>query len=165
LEIKEMSIEEKYDKLLDNHVSSWITNIALYKELGVLDKYHDFTMKLDKKMIPNFLGPIFKLGKAIAPGRTFKQLVEQMVYSKQICIPLSNNQLSWVSDREVVIRVKNCPLLLRSKDFVKKSGLNVNPEELCDDDIYETKEIAKELGVDITCEHTENGCSMTAKLK
>ena len=68
MEIKEMPLEEKYDKILDEYILSDVINYAFHKELGVVNKYHDFYVKVQKKMLPSFLGTAFKMFKAVAPG-------------------------------------------------------------------------------------------------
>ena len=70
-----------------------------------------------------------------------------------------------VSDHEAVVRIKNCPVLKRQRDLVKKAGLDVDPRFLCEIDAKINPEVAKEFGVDLTFELEENGCTTTAKLK
>jgi len=165
LAIKEMPLEEKYDRLLDDYLLAIATGYALHKELGVIDKCNDLSVKVQKKMLPSVLGPVFKLLKVLAPGRTFKQVINQSVYTFQITEPLSNIELSWVSDREAVMRIKNCERLRRSRELVKKTGLNVDPKELCEIEYQTLKEIGKEFGIDLAWELEENGCRCTGKLK
>lgn len=165
LDIKEMPLQEKYDRLLESYVLGWIRDTVLHKELGAVDKCTDLTVRMQKKMIPSTLGPASRMLKTIAPGRTFKQLTEQYVYTMQGMTPLSNIELSWVSDREAVVNVKNCPVLQKIKELVKKTGANVDPKEPCETESQINKEIVKEFGIDLAWEHTENGCRCTAKLK
>ncbi len=165
MEIKEMPSEEKFDRLLDDFLLSVITGYALHKELGVIDKYLDMSIKVNKKMLPRFLGPVFKLMNVLSPGRTFKQVINQSMYIFQEIEPLSNLELSWISDREAVLRVKNCKRLRRTRELVKKSGLNIDPKEPCEMECQTLKGISKEFGVDVTWELEENGCRITGKLK
>jgi len=165
LEIKEMPLEEKYNKLLDSYIFGWIGNYSLNKELGAVDKCIDLSVEMQKKLLPSIWGPSFKLLKALTPGRIFKQIVEQYVYTMQSAMPLSNIELSWVSDREAVLGIKNCPILQRARELVKKTGVNVDPRELCETESKINKELTKESGVDLAWKHTENGCTYTAKLK
>ncbi len=132
LSIKEMPLEEKYDRVLDDYLLSIATGYALHKELGVVDKCFDLSVKVNKKMLPRILGPVFKLLKVLAPGKTLKQVINQAVYTFQTIEPLSNIELSWVSNREAVLRIKNCERLRRTRELVKKAGLNVDPKELCE---------------------------------
>lgn len=165
MEIKEMPSEEKFDRLLDDFLLSVITGYALHKELGVIDKYLDMSIKVNKKMLPRFLGPVFKLMNVLSPGRTFKQVINQSMYIFQEIEPLSNLELSWISDREAVLRVKNCKRLRRTRELVKKSGLNIDPTEPCEMECQTLKGISREFGVDVTWELEENGCRITGKLK
>jgi len=165
LEIKEMLPEEKFDRLLDDYLLSIITAYALHKELGVVDKCLDLSIKVNKKMLPRFLGPVFKLMNVLSPGRTFKQVINQSMYIFQEIEPLSNLELSWVSDREAVLRVKNCKRLRRTRELVNKTGLNIDPKELCEIECQTLKGLSKEFGMDVTWELEENGCRITGKLK
>jgi hypothetical protein len=165
LAIKEMPLEEKYDRLLDDYLLAIASGYALHKELGVIDKSNDLWFKVQKKMLPKILGPVSKLLKVLSPDRTFKQVMNQAAYLFQTEIPLSNIELSWVSDREAVLRIKNCERLRRLRELVKKTGLNIDPKELCEIEWEALKEIAKEFGTDVTWELEENGCRSTGKLK
>jgi hypothetical protein len=165
LDIKEMPLEEKYNKLFDDYVLGMVRNIALHKELGVLDKERDLAVKVYKEMLPSILGPSFELLKVIAPGKTFEQFIEQSVYENQAYVPLSDIELSWVSDREAIVRTKDCLILQRGEELAKKTGLNVSQKELCEGCSGGTAELFKGFGVDATWEPTENGCTLTAKLK
>ena len=165
LEIKEMPLEEKYERLFDRYALAVATSYALHKELGVVDKSHDFSVKVMKKMLPSLAGVVFKVAKAISPGKAFKKAVDQYLYAIQAVNPLSNIEITWVSDREVVFRVKNCLVLKRVRDMVKKAGLDMDPKFFCDDDRKLSIEVLKEFGIDLAMELEENGCRGTAKLK
>ena len=67
LDIKEMSIEERYDRLLDDYLLDVATDYAVLKELGGVDKQLDLSVKIQKKMLPKILGSaVFKLLKVLA---------------------------------------------------------------------------------------------------
>ena len=165
MEVKEMPLEEKYDKLIDSYLMTYATSYALFKELGVEDKFLDLFVDVYKKMLPSFLGPVFKVLKAIAPGRAFRQVTDQYVYATQSMVPLSNIELTRVSDRESTVRIKDCPVLKRMKDLVKKAGLDIDPRFMCEIDVKVMPEVVKEFGIDMTMELEETGCITTAKLK
>ena len=165
MEIKEMPLEEKYDRVLDDYLLAIATGYALHKELGVVDKCLDLSIKVQKKMLPRVLGSVFKLLKVLAPGRTFKQVINQSMYTFQVTEPMSNLEISWVSDHEAVMRTKNCGRLRRTRELVKKTGLNVDPKELCEIELQTLKEIGKEFGIEVTWELEENGCTAKGKLK
>ena len=77
-------------------------------------------------------------------------------------------ELSWVSDREAVMRIKNCEELRRSREIVKKAGLNIDPKFYCKREIAmftSPEHPTKDFGLDIHIDLEENGCKMTMKLK
>lgn len=95
--------------------------MLLHKELGVVDKYYNLYVNVTKRMLPNFLGTAFKVLKATSPSRAFKQVTDQLAYIWQVTMPLSNIELIRISDREVTMRSKNCPMLKKMRDLVKKA--------------------------------------------
>jgi len=165
LAIKEMPLKEKYDKLLDQYVQDGLMNFALHKELGTMDKRNDMMLKVWKKMLPSYMGIALKVMKTIAPGTTFKKLVNSFVSFSQVTTPLSNIELTWVSDREAVMRTKDCPLLVRGRELAKKAGLDLDPKEICRNDSKNMPKMLEQFGIEVTMELEENGCRATAKLK
>jgi len=135
LAIKEMPLEEKYDKLFDFFVLYYAASYAFNKEQGTVDKWPDYLAKAMGKMMPSLMGPVVTLMRTLAPGRTFKQTVDQMMYAFQMEQPLSGLELSWVSDREAVVRMKNREMLRRLGDVVEKAGLDIDPTEVCRSEI------------------------------
>jgi len=163
-----MSLEEKYDKLYDFLALYYAASYAFNKEHGTVDKWPDYLAKVMGKMMPSFMGSVVKLMKVVSPGRTFKQSVNQMMYTFQMEQPLSGLELSWISDREAVIRMKNCEMLRRLREVVKKADLNIDPREVCKSEIamhMSPDHITKKFGMDLTCDLEENGCKWTFKLK
>jgi len=170
LSIKEMPIEERYERLLDDYISGTAVAFALLKELGVdmelgLEKNVALSVKMDKKTLPGYLGITFKVLKAITPGIAFNQVLDSFLYHSQTWHPLSSIEVTKMSGRDAVIRVKNCVLLKRMRDVVKKTGFDIDPKIICERDAKYFPELFKEFGVDIIWELEENGCRCTAKLK
>ena len=166
MEIKEMPIDERYDRLLDDYLLDIATNYGVLKELGEVDKEIDLSVKMMKKMLPKVLGsPVFKLLKILAPGRTFNQLANTWLYNAQTWHPLSTIEATNISDREVSGGIKNCVLLKRMRDIVKKTGLEIDPKFICNRDARYFPRLFKELGIDVIWNLEENGCRFTAKLK
>jgi len=163
-----MPIEEKYDKLLDFFALYYATSYAFNKEQGTADKWPDYLAKAMGKTMPSLMGSVVKLMKTVAPGKTFKQSINQMMYMFQMEQPLSDLELSWVSDREAVIRYKNCEMLRRMRKVAKKADLDIDPREVCKSEIamhMSPDHPAKKFGIDLACELEENGCKWTFKLK
>jgi len=165
LEVKEMPLREKYDRLLDEYLLSIAMGYALHKELGVVDKASDLWVKVQKNMYPGYLGMAMKVLRAITPGTAFKQAADRYFYYAQTFNPSSNLEVVRVSDRQTVTRVKNCVLLNRMRDLVKKAGLEIDPKFICEADSKILPKLAEEFGIDITLNLEENGCRATARLK
>ena len=163
--IKEMSIEEKYDMLLDQYALNAVMNFALHKEAGTMDKRNDMMLKVWKKMLPRLAGTTIKVMKTIVPGRTFRNLVNGFVSYSQSTNPLSNLEVTWVSDREALIRTKDCVELQKMRDMAKKADLDLDPKEICENDSKIMPKMFEEFGVEVTIELEENGCVARAKLK
>ena len=162
---REMPVEEKHDKLLDQYILSELMNYSLHKEMGTMDKRNAMMLKVWKRMLPSMMGVALKVMKTVAPGKTFKKMVDGFVSFSQMMVPLSNIEVTWVSDREAVMRTKNCPQLLRGRELAKKADLDIDPKEICRNDSEVMPEMLEEFGMDITMELEENGCAIRAKLK
>ncbi len=160
-----MPLKEKYGTLLDNYMLTMATDYALFEELGVVDKYFDLSVKVWKNMLPSLLGAAFKAVKAIAPGRAFKRFTRKSVYALQTFLPQSNIELTWVSSREVLVKIKNCPSLKRVRDLLEKAGLDIDPRFHCEWEAKILPEVAKEVGVDVAINLQENGCTAIGTLR
>ena len=165
LATKEMPVEEKHDKLLDQFILSELMNYALHKEMGSLDKRNAMMLKVWKRMLPSFLGIGLKVMKTVAPGKTFKKMLDGFVSLSQVMVPLSNIEVTRVSDREALVRTKNCPHLIRGRELAKKAGLDIDPKEICRNDSKTMPEMLEQFGIAATMKLEENGCVIRAKLK
>jgi len=150
LETKEMSFEEKYDKLYDQYVLTDVIAWAFAKEMGLTDKYLDYSMKVYKKMMPSIMGSAFKFIKMLAPGRAFKMFVDGLLKDGQVTEPLSNTELVSLSDREAVIKTKNSVMLKKYRDILKKTGLKLDLKEYYELSMEAGKEMMKEFGFDMS---------------
>ena len=168
MEIKEMPLEEKFERLLNQMLVVWASGYAWHKENGTMDEWLDFLAKVQKKTLPLSTGlgkAFFKLAKTVSPGRTFKQVVNEAVYDEQKWLPFSSLEVSYVSDREAILKIKNCPLIKAYAELLKKTGLNITPKYICENDLKFIPKAFKEFGVDLTSTIEENGCQTTIKLK
>lgn len=165
MSIKEMPCEERYDRLYDNLMQLAAITLTLAKDQGVIDKYIELSVDVQKKMMLGFLGKAaFKALKTIAPGRAVRQLSEQFIYAMQRTHALSEIELTKVSDREAVIRINNCPAVKRFRDVVEKTGLDIDPRFMCETESIIIPEIIKEFGISAVLELEEDGCVLNAKL-
>ena len=168
LEIKELSLEEKYDKLYDQYVMTDVIAWAFVKEMGLTDKYLDYSMKVFEKLMPSVMGYAFKFIKMLSPGRAFKMFVEGILKDGQVTEPLSNTELVSLSDREAVIKTKNSVMLKKYGDIIKKTGLKLDLKEYFELFPEAGKEMMKEFGFDMTMDTShieEDEMTSTIKLK
>jgi len=165
LETKEMSFEEKYDKLYDQYVLTDVIAWAFAKEMGLTDKYLDYSMKVYKKMMPSIMGSAFKLIKLLAPGKAFKKFVEGLLKDGQVTEPLSNTEIVSLSDREAVIKTKNSVMLKKYRDILKKTGLKLDLKEYYELSMEAGKEMMKDFGFDATSHIEEDTITSIIKLK
>jgi len=168
LETKEMSFEEKYDKLYDQYILTDVVAWAFVKEMGLTDKYLDYSMKVFKKIMPSLMGSAFKFIKMLAPGRAFKMFVEGLLKDGQVTEPLSNTEIVSLSDREAVIKTKNSVMLKKYRDIIKKTGLKLDLKEYFELYNEAGKEMAEDFGFDMAMDTThieEDTTTIIIKLK
>jgi hypothetical protein len=165
LAVKEMSLEEKYEKVRDAAILDRVTLYVLHKELGIVDRCIESLVRAQRNMVPSLPAATYKLLKTVAPGAAFNQLMNQQIYDMQVNLPLSNIEVKRVSGREVNMRVKDCPNLRKRGELVKKAGLNVDPKEVCEIEPKVMRGVAKDFGIDVSWQPEENGCLWTVKLK
>jgi len=160
-----MPLEEKYEKMLDYYTQHMATTLSLVSELGLKDAYVDLSTNIEKKMLPGFIGmTAFKMLRTIAPGRAFNQVSEQFAHQMQRTHEFSNIKLEKVSDREVNIRLTNCPFIKRMRNIIDKADLDITPRLMCEIESEIIPKISREFGTDLTINLVENGCVFNAKL-
>ncbi|MFX0204194.1 MAG: hypothetical protein ACFFCW_49485 [Candidatus Hodarchaeota archaeon] len=164
LDFKEMSLQEKYDSLLESFIMTMAIDYALFEELGEDDRYLDMHVKVRKRMLPNLLGAAFKLFKMVSPKRAVEQVIKKYAYTQQMYLTKTNIEIRWNSKGKVIGRIRNCPNLSKLKDILKKAGLDIDPRFHCEIELKVLKELAKEFGLDAYVEMEEKGCQFTAKL-
>jgi hypothetical protein len=165
LETKEMSFEEKYDKLYDQYIMTDVISMAFIKEMGLADKYLEYQMKVYKKMMPSLLGSAFKLIKTLAPGRAFKKFVESILKDSQVTEPLSTTEIVSFSEKEAVIKYENSLLLKKYRDVMKKTGLKIDLKEYWELFQEQGKEMMKDFGFDVTPQIEGDSTITTITLK
>ena len=168
MEIDEMPLEEKYERLLNQMTLVWAEAYDFNKKQGTTDKWINYMADVEKKLLPytTGLGKIFfKFIKKIAPGKTFKETVNKVLYDQQKWHNYSNLELSWISDREAIWKVKNCPFLNKYEELIQKTGFEISPKNICENDIKLMSNVFKEYGVELKSKIEESGCQIRIKLK
>ena len=165
MQFKELPLEERYDRLLDDLALSVVLSYAHAQEFETVDKLNDLFVMANKKMLPSYLGVSLKFLKRIAPNKTFKKILEKFVNTYlQAFHSLSNITVTWISDREVTVDI-NCDFIKKMKNVVDRTGLNVDPRIWCKSESYIYSEAMKELGLDVILFPDKNGCRTIVKLK
>jgi hypothetical protein len=167
LEIKVMTIEEKYERLLNQINWLWAEAYDFNKKQGTTDQWLDYLVNAEKKMLPYSTGlskGFLKFIKTIAPGKTFKESISKFVYDQQKWHSHSNLELVWISDQEAIYRVNDCPLIKKYQQIIKKIGADITPKYICEHDMIFMKNLAKEFGISLTPELMEKGCQVRARL-
>lgn len=164
LAFKELSLKERYESLLENSILMDAINYAFHKEVDTLEKYYEFYLQAQKRMLPSYLGTVYGVFKTLSPGRAFKQVINQLMAIIQMHYDLSTIDFEWLSDREVRIGIKNCPKRQQTGEFAKKAGLNINPIAMCAFEGRFFRDIFKEFGIDMNVTFTKDGCDSIAKM-
>ena len=97
-----------------------------------------------------------------------KQAMKQFAYMMQMMQPKANIELSWISDREAVMKIKNCEGVTRAKKVIKNSGLDITARELCEMEKkmhFHPRHPMNQMGIEAKCDLEENGCKWTFKMK
>jgi len=165
LEIKELTLEEKYRRLYDENVMSDVITLGFVKEMGLTDKYMDYSIKASMKMLPAIMGPVFKFLKMLAPGTTFKKTIQYFMEDEQLQEPVSNIEIVSLSDREAVFKVKNSVTFEKYRDTIKRTGVDLDVREIWELNSKAYKEAAKDFGVDWTLKIEEDGWTHIVKLR
>ena len=165
MEFQDLSIEKRYNELLDQFLLNAAISHALHRELGAVDKYDKLWVDVQKKMVPSYLGIGLKILKTFSPSRMFRLIVNQVVELLQSYMPLSDIEVSFVSGREAEVIVRNCQKRRRMIELVKKAKLDLNPMSICAMDARTLPEVLKEFGIDAKVRFQKNGCFGTYELK
>ena len=164
MEFKEISIEEKYKKLIDQYILGEVINFTFLKEKGLQEEFFEFQINAIKNMIPSYLGGTFKLFKTLSRGRAFKQIINQLINTVQTVTPLSEIEVDMVSDTEAVLTVKNCSHKRKMGEIASKAGLDLHPMAFCGMEARNFPEYLKEFGVEMNVQLVENGCITKMKI-
>jgi hypothetical protein len=88
-----MAFEEKYEKPHDQPVLIGVVAMVFLKEMGLADKYVEYSLQISKKKFPALMGSAFKLVRRLAPSRAFKQLIEYLLQNLLVFEPSSNVEI------------------------------------------------------------------------
>lgn len=168
-DIKEMPLEEKWDRLHDFFTMDHAISYKTHKRLGTVNEWVDDTVEAYRKVGLRFIHPVAKIVGKLAPNMALKEAIKRVLYSDQMMHDLSEYEVSTPSDGEIIIRFKNCTRLRKQREIVKKAGLGFDPRELCElEKMHHThpRHPATEMGAILTnLEWEETGCVWTLKMQ
>lgn len=134
--IKDMPIEEKWDRLHDFFTMDHAISYKTHKRLGSVQQWVDDTVEVYGKMMGRFMGPIANLmGKAavqLAPNVYLKQAITAVLYSDQMMHRPGEYLVSEPKDGEITVRFVHCLRLKKQREIAQKCDLGFDGREICE---------------------------------
>jgi len=168
-DIKEMPIEEKWDRLHDFFTMDHAVSYKTHKRLGTVKEWVDDTVEAYGYMGPRFIGPmnefIGKLDK-LDPNVILKEAINRVLYSDQMMHDPSEYEVSEPEDGEITIRFKNCNRLKKQREIVEKANLGFDPREICEvEKMHLTHPSRTQWVAPTEIKWEETGCVWTFKVQ
>jgi hypothetical protein len=130
--IKEMPLEERYDRACDFFEMDHMISYYTHKRLGTVKEWVNDTVEAYNRAVPRFLGPLVTIIAKLAPNLALKKTMESVFYMDQQHHDISEFEYSEPKDGEIVVRFKNCSRLKRQKEWIKKLGYDFSEREMCE---------------------------------
>ena len=172
-ELKDMSIEEKWDRVHDFFTLDHAISYKTHKRLGTVQEWVDDTVEAYGSMMGRFMGPLATLmGKAatrLTPNMILKQAIYAVLYSDQMMHGPSEYEVSEPKNGEITNRFKNCLRLIKQNEIADKCNLGFEEREICEVEkmhLTHPNHPSTRMGIvptQITWE--EGGCVWTFKVK
>jgi hypothetical protein len=135
-QLKEMPIEEKWDRVHDFFTLDHAISYKTHKRLGTVQDWVDDTVEAYGKMMGRFMGPIAEvMGKAatkLTPNMVLKQAIYAVLYSDQMMHRPGEHEVSEVENGEMTVRFKNCLRLEKQNEIAEKCDLDFEGREICE---------------------------------
>jgi hypothetical protein len=170
-DIKEMPIEEKWDRVHDFFTMDHAISYYTHKRLGTVKEWVSDTVDAYSAMMGRFMGPLASLmggvAMKIAPNMVLKQAINAVLFSDQMMHGPGEYEVSEAKDGAITVRFKNCLRLKKQNEIVKKCNLPFEGREICEVEkmhLTHPNHPTTKMGIvptDITWE--EGGCVWTFK--
>ncbi len=135
-DIKDMPIEEKWDRLHDFFTMDHAISYKTHKRMGTVQEWVDDTVEAYGKMMGRFMGPLASLmSKAalrLTPNMVLKQAISAVLYSDQMMHGPGEYELSEPKDGQITVRFRNCLRLKKQREIVIKCGFDFDGREICE---------------------------------
>jgi hypothetical protein len=170
-DIKDMPVEEKWDRVHDFFTMDHAISYHTHKRMGTLKEWVSDTVDAYGNMMGRFMGPLAgvmsKAAMKIAPNMVLKQAINAVLYSDQMMHGPGEYEVSEPQDGTITIRFKNCLRLKKQNEIVKRCNLPFEGREICEVEkmhLTHPNHPTTKMGIiptDITWE--EGGCVWTFK--
>lgn len=167
-DIKEMPIEEKWDRLHDFFTMDHAISYKAHKRLGTVQEWVDDTVEAYRYMGPRFLGPMARFVGRLAPNKSLKEAIKRVLYNDQMMHGPGEYEVSEPKDGEITVRFKNCLRLKKQREIVKTANLGFDGREICEIEkmhLTHPRHLTTEMGcIPTVIEWEETGCVWTFKM-
>ncbi|RMF92336.1 MAG: hypothetical protein D6734_12510 [Candidatus Schekmanbacteria bacterium] len=167
-DIKEMPIEEKWDRLHDFFTMDHAISYKTHKRLGTVQEWVDDTVEAYRYMAPRFIGPMARIVGKLAPNKSLKEAIKRVLYNDQMMHGPGEYEVSEPENGEITVRFKNCLRLKKQREIVKKANLGFDGREICEVEkmhLTHPRHPTTEMGcIPIKIEWEETGCVWTFKM-
>jgi hypothetical protein len=166
-DIKEMPIEEKWDRLHDFFTMDHAVAYKTHKRLGTVKEWVDDIVDAYELMGPRFVGDIPELIEKLDTTDTnviMEEIIKNVLFSDQMMHGPGEYEVSDAEDGEITIRFKNCLRLKKQREIAKKAELGIDGREICEVEkliLSHPKQAERAAPIEIIWEET--GCVWTFK--
>ncbi len=130
--IKELSIEDRYDRACDFFEMDHMISYYTHKRLGTVKEWVEDTVAAYSHSVPRFLGPIVKTFTKLAPNLALKKVFESVFVLDQQHHDISEFLYSEPKDGTIVVQWCDCARLKRHKKWIKQLGYDFDDREICE---------------------------------
>jgi hypothetical protein len=131
-DIKELSIEDRYDRACDFFEMDHMISYYTHKRLGTVKEWVEDTVAAYSHSVPRFLGPVVKTFTKLAPNLALKKVFESVFVLDQQHHDVSEFLYSEPKDGTIVVQWCNCARLKRHKKWIKRLGYDFDDREICE---------------------------------
>jgi hypothetical protein len=167
-EIKEMPVEEKWDRLHDFFTMDHAVAYKTHKRLGTVKEWVDDIVDAYELMGPRFIGNMLEFIEKLEepdPDVIMKEAIKRVLYSDQMMHGPGEYEVSEPEGGEITIRFKNCLRLKKQREIAKKGELGFDGREICEVEkmiLSHPKRTTRMAPTEIEWEET--GCVWTFKV-
>jgi hypothetical protein len=134
-DIKEMTLEEKWDRLHDFFTMDHAVSYKTHKRLGTVKEWVDDIVDAYELMGPRFIGNIPELIEELDTTDTnviMTEVIKKVLFSDQMMHGPGEYEVSEPENNEITIRFKNCLRYKKQREIAQKAELGFDGREICE---------------------------------